>query len=213
VLTRDLVIRATMRGPMVSAPPLDALLGAMVAEELGLVAGFGPMVEVDVPLERSACGRVWLCSFAIFESELHEVRHVHRRFPIAEAQMMAGPKCRAINIAAGVNRSYRIPTRVTHASGDAVTWYARGDETAVRELLSRVTHLGKRRGAGRGPVASWEVRPCDGWEGFPVLYEGRPLRSLPVDWPGVSPGAQRGHQVLAPPYWVHRNAELCVVPS
>lgn len=211
---RDLVVRAAMRGPLVSAPPLDSLLGAVVAEEQGLVAGFGEMVrDLPIPLERSACGRVWLCSDAIFEPELHEVRHVHRRFPIAEAQMLAGPKCRAINIAAGVNRSYRIPTRVVHAVGDAVTWYARGEPEAVEELLLRVTHLGKRRGAGRGPVASWEVRACEPWPGFPVSLEGRPLRALPLDWPGLVEGCQRAFRVLSPPYWEHRRAEECAVPS
>lgn len=211
-MSADLVVRARMRGPFVSAPPLDALLGAMVAEELGLIPGFGPLQEIDLPLERSVCGRVWLASFAIYEPELHEPRHVHRRFPIAEAQLLGAPKMRAINIAAGVNRSYRIPTRVVHVAGDTVTWYARGDLARVEELLSRVTHLGKRRGVGRGPVAAWTVEPITAWPGFPTTLDGMPLRALPEDWPGVSPDAQRAHAVLSPPYWMHANAELAWVP-
>jgi hypothetical protein len=212
----NIVIRATMRGPMMSAPPLDALLGAVIAEERGLVAGFGEMVpfdSLDAPIERSACGRVWLCSFAIFEPDLHECRHLHRRFPIAEAQMLGSEKVRRINISAGVNRSYRIPTRVMHAVGDVVTWYARGDADRVVALLDRVTHLGKKRSCGRGAVASWTVEPCEAWPGFPVLLDGRPLRSLPLDWPGLAADAQRALVVLVPPYWEQRRAEECAVPE
>jgi hypothetical protein len=209
-----LIVRAKLRSPAVSFPPLDALLGAMVAEERGLVAGFGPVVPIDdLPLERSVCGRFWLASEAIAETELYEPRFVNRRFPIAEFQMLGEGGSRKIDIASGVNRSYRIPTRVMHVDGDTVTWYALGEEGRVRELLGRVTHLGKRRGVGRGGVASWGVETIEPWEGFPVLHEGRPLRALPVDWPGVASDARRAHRVLSPPLWEHRRAELCVVPS
>jgi CRISPR type IV-associated protein Csf3 len=208
----DLVVRARLRSPAVSLPPLDGLLGFVVAEERGLVAGFGDMVyDLPLPLERSACGRVWLASFAVSTPEMHEPTFVQRRFPVAEYQAHGDAK-RSINLSAGVNRSYRIPTRVIHVTGDVVTWYARGDADEISRLLSSVGHLGKRRGVGRGAVASWEVEPCEPWPGFPVLCEGVPLRALPVDWPGVT-GGRQAYATMVPPYWEHRRAELAWVPS
>jgi CRISPR type IV-associated protein Csf3 len=212
-LIENLIIWAVVKEPFVSAPALDGLLGATLAEEQGLVAGFGEMVDIDLPLERSPCGRVWLASFAQFVPEIHEVRHTHRRFPIEQAQMLGAAGMRKIDIGAGVNRSYRIPGRVSHAQDDTITWYARGEWPRVEELLSRVTHLGKRRAVGRGAITSWQVASAgEGWPGFPVMLNGKPLRALPVDWPGLAPNTRRAYQVLRPPYWEQRRAELAAVP-
>jgi CRISPR type IV-associated protein Csf3 len=208
----DLRITVRVPEPLVSAPALDGLLGFLIAEERGLVAGFGPMVSIDdLPLERSACGRVWLASFAQFEPELHEVRFTNRKFPMGEAQFLGASGMRKIDIGAGVNRSYRIPGRVTHVMRDEIVWYARGDRDGIVSLLERVTHLGKRRAAGRGRVTGWTVEPCAPWPGFPVVRDGKPLRALPPDWPGLE-SPKTAYVTLSPPYWENRRAELAAVP-
>jgi len=207
-----LQITARLRSPVVSVPPIDSLLAAVVAQRDGLVPGFGEWVDVEIPIQREPRGRFHLATAALATWDQHEVRHVHQRFPLAEAQYLGETKLRRVHIGAGPCRSYRIPTSVRHAEGDTVQWFAIGDLEAVHELVLCVSHLGKRRAAGRGSVASWVVNPVEPWgQGFPVARDGAPLRTLPADWPGlVDPVIE--HAVLTYPYWLEARAELCAVP-
>lgn len=195
---------------------LDALLMAAWAtrEDLGpLSFRDGDTVGIPkdaVPLRRSACGRIYLASVGQQETEQHERRFLNRRFPIAEAQAMGGPKMKRINVSAGTTKGYRIPMQMTHLRNDSMLWYAIGDVDRVRELVTTIGYLGKKRSVGLGRVASWTVEACEAWEGFPVLLDGRPLRALPRDWPGL--GEHRiERRVLTPPYYERWRAEECAV--
>lgn len=206
-------VTARMRGPMTGAPMLDGLLAFVVARRAGLVAGFGPMQTIEIPVAREPGGRFHLCSSAVVEWVAHERRFINRRFPVAEAQLPGMTPMRRVNLSAGPCRSYRLPGDVAFAEDDAVRWYLVGDRDAVEDLLGEVTHLGKRRGAGRGAVARWEVEPCEPWgDGFPIVREGKPMRPLPVDWPGlVEPTT--GYNTLSFPYYEHTAEQLCAVPG
>ena len=212
-MSSSIMIAAEMRGPMTGAPMLDALLMSVVASRMGLVAGFGDMQDVDNPIDREPGGRFFMCSSPVVSWDAHESRYVHRRFPVAEAQMHGESKLRRVNIAVGSCRSYRLPHEVRWASGDRVVWYVTGDEDPIRELLTCVTHIGRRRAVGRGPVRSWIVEPCEPWgPDYPIARDGAPMRPLPADWAGlVDPST--GYHTLAPPYWGHEREELCAVPS
>lgn len=208
-------ITATLRGS-VTLPPggglaIDGLLAFVVAERAGLVAGFGEMVRPEIPIAESMCKRFHLATYAMIAGvEAHELRWVNRRPIIAEAQVFGLTK--RINITAGINKGYRIPQQVTHVKDGRVTWFAIGDAEAIRDLLTDVTHLGKKRSVGRGAVTSWLVEPYDSWgDGFPVVRDGRPLRALPPGHPGLVAPKLR-HVTLTYPYWEARRAEPCAVP-
>lgn len=205
---------AEMQGGMTGAPMLDGLLAAVVAQRMGL-----PPYEfleeepiIEIPIAREPEGRFHLATSPLVRWDQAERRWVNRRFPIEQAQLMAEKAMRRINISAGPCKSYRIPHEVRFAEGDTVEWYAIGDRDAVVELLACVTHLGKRRGVGRGPVRQWSVDVvADPWDGFPLVRDGKPLRPLPLDWPGlVDPDV--GVSTLTYPYWLQREAVQCAVP-
>jgi CRISPR type IV-associated protein Csf3 len=181
-------------------PPLDLRDGATIA-----------IPDDAVPLARSACGRIYLASVAQFEAEEHERRWLNRRFPMAEAQMLGGASMRRVNASAGLTKGSRIPQGVVHLRGDVMIWYALGKADAVRQLLEPVQYVGKKRSVGLGRVVRWDVHECEPWDGFPVLdCEGRPLRSLPLDWPGLGAHCVE-ERVLTPPYWERWRAEACAV--
>lgn len=207
-----LVVTATLRTPMTGAPILDGLLAYVVARRAGLVAGFGPLQAVEIPVARAPGGSFHLCSSAVVSWDQHERRFVNRRFPVPEAQMMGDPKLRCVRITAGPCRSYRIPGDVAWPVGDAVRWYLVAEAEPVRDLLGEVTHIGKRRGVGRGAIARWSVEPCAAWgDGFPIVRDGKPTRPLPLDWPGlVEP--RPGYSTLSFPYYVHTEERLCAMP-
>lgn len=216
-------MRGAIREPgLAGAAPamLDGLLMWALSQELRL-----PSAQNQSPEERAANerrlaeamplareGGIWLASEAQWAKEAHEVRHINRRFPAAEAAALGSPKLKRVEMSTGLSKSYHIPVRQSHAVGDVVVWWALGDEERVQGLLAWVTHLGKKRAVGCGPIERWEVTVCESWPGFPVLLEGRPLRPLPLNWPGLQEGAYREDlRVLAPPYWERHREEACAV--
>lgn len=209
---------AHLRGPIAAQSAslmLDSLLMAAVARRDGMPPldsdHRGP-ASIDIPIERSACGRVFLCSRALGEAEAHALKWKNRRFPIYEAQLMGAPKLKRINITGGPCRSYRIPMDTVYMVDDELHWWAIGDARGVEELLTGwVSYLGHKRSVGLGRVMHWHVEECDPWEGFPVVRDGKPTRPLPVDWPGLSDNVEHELRCLLPPYWRRAEEDICAV--
>jgi CRISPR type IV-associated protein Csf3 len=201
------VARAHLRGSVMlphASIALDALLMAAIAVRDALPPpGFGPLVDIQIPISRER--GIYLASTGQFSVELHEKRFINKRFPMLEAQMLGKTKM-SVNPKGGLSKGFRIPAETLHLHGDLMTFYAIGDIDAVTDILSLVTHLGKKRGVGLGRVDRWVVEPIEAWPGFPVLRAGRPLRPLPLDWEGL--GEHRiERRVLAPPYWQKHREE------
>ncbi len=200
----------------ITAPiALDALLGYVVATSSGLApaAHEGELRPIEIPIAREPGGRFYLASFSVCRVAARELRYTNRRFPIAEAQMF-GHGIKRLQINAGPSKSFRIPHEALHVENGRLDWFCIGDRGEIAELLTFVPYLGKRRGVGYGRVAEWTVTPCTAWDGFPVMRNGRALRNLPVDWPGLDPDAlivQRAP--LDMPYWTQTRAELVAVPE
>jgi hypothetical protein len=193
---------------------LDSLLAAAVAQREGLPpASVGGYRHIDVPLEWAPGRRFHLASFAAARWEAHDVRYVNRRFPLDLAQDIGDMKLRRVNLSGGPTKSYRIPLEAGLVVDDTLEWWCVGDSTRVESLLSEVTHVGKRRGVGLGQVLRWEVVPVTPWgDGFPVVRDGKALRPLPPDWPGLEV-PELAYGCLTYPYWDRAKEELVAVPE
>lgn len=192
---------------------LDSLLMAAVAIRDGLPPASIEMRPIEIPVALEPGGRFHLASFATPRFDRHEVRYINRRFPIAEAQALAEPKFRRIDISAGAQKSYRLPSEVAWAERDELEWYCVGDRRGVGDLLGLISYLGHKRSVGRGKVQRWTVEPVEPWgDGFPVVRDGKPLRALPPDWPGLQ-DPMIAYAVMTPPYWEHHREEPCAVPE
>lgn len=168
--------------------------------------------SIQIPIEKSPCGRLYLCSSAQFVVDQCGSRWKNKRFPIAEAQTMSASKLKRINITGGACRSFRIPHPTIYLNNDSMQWFAIGEPEAVRALLNDwIGFLGHKRGVGLGKVVEWNVDHADVWPGFPVARNGSPLRSLPLDWEGVSKDSDRAMRTLMPPYWRRTMEEPCLV--
>lgn len=204
---------ARLSSPIVAgdALHLDALLQAAVARRDGLLpltsqAAALNAPDLEIPIERSSCGRYYLCTTMLGNVVAREKSFIIRRFPVAQAVAFAEPKLRRINLSTGPTKNIRIPIELCHV--DTPTWYAIGDPERVRELLTWITGLGRRRAVGHGAVISWTVEPHDDpWPGFPVLGpDGEALRNLPLDTPGLGLHVPRFGN-LRPPYWLRATEE------
>lgn len=209
-------IVAELGGAITAPPMLDALLAGFVCADRGLVIGFGETIrgsDIEIPIALEPGRRFHLCSSPISEPEAYEQRHLHRRFPLAEAQMFGDKKLRRVNVAAGAQKSYRVPQELVHLRDDRIVWWCIGEAEPIREMLARCTHLGKRRAVGRGIVRGWTMETTGTWDGFPVLTpDGKPMRPLPLDYHGLIEPAQ-GYATLTYPYWERQREELCAVPG
>lgn len=217
-----LEIVAHLRGSLAvhdRGPQLDTMLAHAIATRRGLPPPrhAEDITPIEVPLARSSCGRYYQCSVGFGRIELTSLDWTNRRFPIERAMRQADPAdLRVINVKMGAQKSYRLPRERHHLEGDRMAWWCVGDHEAISGLLADVTHIGRRRAVGLGEVERWTISTMrlGEWAGFPVLRDGRPLRPLPLDTPGVDAGAARGFAVLADPArgvvsWArHREEEL-----
>lgn len=192
---------------------LDALLAAMVARRDGYPPpGFGPLLPIEIPVERETEGRFHLASFFLPAWECWEQQWTNRRPVIFEAQGLGDAKLTRMSVATGPNKAYRNPRQVGHAESDRLTAWCVGDPEAIRALLALCGHVGKKTAAGLGRVSRWEVAHREGWDGFPVLAPGGvPLRPLPLRWPKIALG-ETAYGRLSYPYWEGERV-LCAVPE
>lgn len=201
-------ITACLDGPLVLHEPLhlDALLAAAVAvrDNLPPAHTAAELVPIEIPVQRSECGRYHLASAAQASWTQHATRYLQRRFPVEQAQVIS--TMRSVKISAGPCKSYRIPYEAGWL--DSLAWWCVGDRPAIEALLSLIHYLGKKRSVGYGRVTRWQVDDAEPWTGFPVLSPGgEALRHLPLDTPGlVDPSPRFGN--LTYPYWLRATEEL-----
>lgn len=128
--------------------------------------------------------------------------HWNKRFDMSLAHLVdfQGKRGKVI-VEQGEFKAYHMPIHYRHAL--SVSWYVVGDIDWVREMLSTVTHLGKKTAQGWGAVARWEIEPfAHDWSVYGP--DGRLMRSIPAER-GIRTG-------LRPSYWMPQNQFVCEVP-
>lgn len=190
---------------------LDGLLASMYAMVNRLPPIAEPFAVFPLPLKREPKRRFDLASFAVPMMDQYETTHEHKAFPVRAARAWSTVK--RVDQKAGINKSHRMPLALSHSATDALVWWCIGEQNGIENLLQYCHHLGKKRAHGMGRVLSWDVSPCETWDGFPVVLSGRPLRNLPTDWPGLDDPDTRTTR-LTYPYWPKASGQqLCAVPD
>ncbi|MEN6535531.1 MAG: hypothetical protein ABFD89_17840 [Bryobacteraceae bacterium] len=198
-------------------PMLDGILAAVYARRERLLPPSDPSecAAIDIPIQKSACGRVYLCSSGVCHAleRQNPPPHKHRRAPCVEYARLGSSKITSVLQTGGADKSYRVPYEYTLLQDNCVEWWCLGDQAMIESLLREVSSLGKFRGAGKGRVREWVVEQCEPWgDGFPVLRDGQAMRPLPLDYPGLAPKQSVAYRTLCPPYHLRMLEEPCVVP-
>lgn len=217
-----LTVTAELHNGFVSADPwspaLDGILAYQVMRSrLGdeLFALSSHRVDLQQPVEglplteESFGDFSWYqCSFPEYDSITEVTRHTHRRFDSRQAERFwnSGKKSGKVLVAAGPYKNSRLKLR--HHITAQVCWFCVGNADEIERLLSGVTHIGSRRGAGFGRVRSWRVESSD------CMNKARFNRALPVGYAERYEvrGAQM-HYGLKPPVRHPDNKTLCVMPG
>lgn len=211
-----LKVTAVMAGPVslnFGSIALDALLASQVARRDGLeppMRGQSPEQVPVPPLARHPSG-FYLASWAISGDLLWSYgTHIHRPVPADWYARLCTDKVRRVDVSSGVDKAYRVPRHRTKFR--ELVWFCLGDAEQIEVLLRGVTSLGSYRRDGIGRRKEWRVELCKAWDGFPVLREGVPLRSLPLDYPGLADGHRTGMASLNYPYWEPMRQEMLAIP-
>lgn len=129
------------------------------------------------------------------------VDHWTKKLDTRYADLLAPQRAR-VPTSGGPYRAYRMPVAYRHAL--SVCWYVVGEPVEIRQLLSLVTHLGKKTAQGWGAVIDWTVAPAAAdWS--VTGPEGQLMRPIP-DPAGVP-------TPIVPPYWLPRSVVPCRVPE
>lgn len=128
------------------------------------------------------------------------VEHYHCAFPIERAIALAEKERIQINTTGGVNKSIRLPLRLSRTT--RVVWFAelRDSPSVLRKLLNRVETLGKKAAYGYGRVSQWDVEETDvdaSWFHSGVLMRALPIAAVCDD----VQGKRRSFGAVAGPYW------------
>lgn len=163
----------------------------------------------DLPLAR--CGFddewMWAASCAMLPSDLrYDSRTFYRRDdPNWGVAFSERPIPYAVHPTKGPWRDVMMPapSAVTHE----LVWRAVGDAAALRQWLSTVHHIGKRRHSGEGRVLIWTVTEhtdIEDWLRWPFVAGQNIIRPCPVQLVADLPHTTSWH-AARPPSWNAAN--------
>lgn len=161
---KPLIVTAILQSEFAATDPYSPMLDAVLAWQT-LRRQFGDdiysrtperdeIVEPDLPLKRVERDGEWwwACSIPHYEEAAQYLRYSHGRFDDGLERHLAEGVGR-VGTTAGRYKAVRMPALCRIAA--AIHWHMRGEADAILDLLSDVTHLGKRRGAGYGAILEW----------------------------------------------------------
>jgi hypothetical protein len=210
---QSFAVRIALASPIVLTDgyALDALLAHQLYEA-GKTAA-----DLDAVLRRD--GIVHAASWFFAEAGQHGVA----RWPVVRTQragdalnpalVRTGPKTRPgilkVDNKRGVAANLLSPMKAV--ATPAIWAFGHGEPGFVRQLLSGLAHVGRKRAAGLGAVDRIEVTPVEGWTDIGVMDPDRqPMRAVPVEaWRGND--APLGAYTLTFPRYV-QNPHPCVYP-
>lgn len=227
--SRPLRVTAILANGFVAADPWSPSIDAILAYA-ALKVRFGPaLLNMDphrdgvicepLPLVRLGLstwstgvdGDDWYyaCSSPIHAGAEH-VSHFHRRFDDQHERYLDAGKRRLINTKSGRYKSYRLTAVKRLAS--SVSWFVLGNGDAIRNLLSQIDAIGKKRAHGDGLVLEWQVQPstdedAEAWAELATL-----CRPVPCSHTSPQPDDLRMYWGIRPPMWLVAHRRLCVMP-
>lgn len=145
----------------------------------------------------------YAASFAQWEGVVAEGQdHWNKRFDASLTDLVDfGGRRGKVIVEQGAYKAYHMPVWYRHAL--TVLWYVVGDLAWVREMLSTITHIGKKGAQGWGAVLRWEAMPwAHDWSVYGQY--GQLMRAVPA-----MDGILTGYR---PSYWMAKNQTLCRLP-
>lgn len=217
----SLRITAHLRTPVVADRwlPLDAILLYQISRQrlgpqVATLPGGEPASEaISMPLAIHGKPHwYYACSWAQPQPWwLAEGRdHWNKRFDTGFAHLVDFRRRRGkVIIEQGRYKAYHMP--IFYRVAIRINWYCIGDKREIEQLLSTVTHLGKKRSQGWGRVIKWEI---ESWpHDWSVWRDGRLTRGVPPQDVEGKGSFNLLHYGLRPSYYRKQNQMLLAMPE
>lgn len=215
-------IRAYLRSGVVADRwlPLDGILlyqahrrqaGVQIVTIPGEYSAQGP---VTLPLGIIRPGRknwYYQCSWAQWSHNVEGKDYWNKRFDSIFADLVDFSDRRGkVVIEAGQYKAYHMP--IFYRVALWAEWYCVGDKAEIEQLLSTMTHLGKKGAQGWGRVSDWLIESIpDDWS---VWRNGKLMRGIPAE-DAIGVGVfdfKLGNYGIRPSYWKKSNQKDLVMP-
>ena len=205
------------------SPAFDGLLEYLLLEQLNLLApnptleqvkATQKIVQDHLPLLKAEINGewYWATSSPCYQILNEQIERYRKRWnPGIDSPEPNWKKRKAKwSTSEGVEKNYDIPLYLRTAS--AITWFAIGDKSKIKSLLSSCKGIGKKRSYGYGQITTWEVESisvdCHLWKNG-QLMRPIPLNSLPLDRVVDCHIQKWGWR---PPAWLNENNIQCALP-
>lgn len=158
----------------VPLPPLTPEWAVDFALPLATWARPVPDGEQPDPRLLTADGRVWgwACSRALYDVDAHTAVDVRRKPATAQMARYTGERKHHSGLGPHKARSVALPAVVARE----VHWWTLADPDRLRQLLDRVTHLGRNTRHGHGRILTWTITEDEqartGWQQRPTPATG-----------------------------------------
>lgn len=219
-----LQIRAHLASSAASAAPWGVALDGLLASELwqdrkalraaqNLPIPYMSDAEVpeDLALPLARCagagGDGWhwaaTCAFPEGAAEV-DVHHWTSRFDHRAAEQAVGTLPNTVSDRQGRYQARRMPLITTPSP--SLVWWAVGDPSRIRELLTPIVAIGKKRSQGEGHILRWEIQAIadlDPWSAahlHPNSTLGRPTPQACLAGHTIAGDGGPGTAGLRPPY-------------
>ena len=190
---------------------LDALLAAIIFDDCGDI----DKAHSDIPLKNT--DGLWHGSAAFLEPIsigkqvfVANLRAMHDLDIELVARNAVGKTHKSLGLSrrrdfGAVLNSYQTITTET------ITWYGEGDVIKVKDLMSTISFIGKRRANGFGEIESIDLEESD-LDGV-LGYTNEPLRPIPESLFQGDTSSLRADAAWRPAYWHPDNRAVCYVPQ
>lgn len=187
--------------------PLDGILATAERQQRGVKLSDIDHHHPRLPLCQWRHGTnkqwVWAATCALNTTNAPtDVRWWHKRHHAPTAERVV-PNLPA-NTDVGITKAWRMPAVATITAH--LEWICLGDPDAIRDLLTRIRQIGKKRSQGDGLVLSWEITdegPAD-WTRLWWTPDGtisRPLPARAAHTLGLPTETDTIQHTIRPPYW------------
>lgn len=197
------------------SPRLDNLLCWLWLDTQGLVSPdprAGQLIEADIPLQRRTIKQTefWACSAPFYQSIGEQKIKYRKRWDYQEYHCDWGKKKAKVNTQEGPTKAYDLPLRLLEIP--RIDWFCVGNLSDTKELLSRCSHLGKKRSQGKGQVYQWEVREFE--HDWSLWKDGLLTRPFPIELienVGSYPKINMMEWGWKSPAWLPENRSICMM--
>lgn len=179
-----------------------------------------PPLESPLPLEKrsnNAGQWWWAASAAKYILELESIATWKKRWDEEHDYLVEEPDKRLFRIdhKAGHYKAYNMP--ILLRSAKVLSFCCVGNLEEIERLLSKVTHMGKKRSQGWGRIRKIAITDSDyDWSCWD--REGKPMRAIPMNSQEIleitnkTGGVHLANVAYRAPYWWPGNKALCVIP-